>query len=223
MKNIEAHVGHLVQAFKEKFSRISHSNTSTNPNECMDTPLRNMQELPILKSVEEIENELEIEKKALLNNLEDEEPKVDELKVEINTFTFSMDLVTWGIEGDLQNSYILRRPLPTSSQAWIDINKGELTLLVGEEKEKFNLNQPLPLMEQEIKMYRKICSLLPSKGHMFEKSPLIKDVFALESHKGDYFEEIVVEPLATIKGDFQFLSPIQNLEENIIKLNGYEE
>ena len=69
----------------------------------MDTPLRNVQELPILKFVEESENEL----KALLNNLEDEEPIVDELKVEeesqvmaiekvlvkINTFTFPMDFM----------------------------------------------------------------------------------------------------------------------------------
>ena len=75
-------MGHLVQPFKENFSRISPSNTTTNPNECIDTPLSNVQELPLLKSVEEIENELEIENKALLNNLEDEEPKVDELKVE---------------------------------------------------------------------------------------------------------------------------------------------
>ena len=106
----------------------------------MDTPLSNVQELPILKSVEESKNELEIENKALLNNLEDEEPIVDKLKVEeesqvtgiekvlvkIDTFTFPMNFVTWGIEGDLQNSHILRRPLPSSSQAWIDINKGEL-------------------------------------------------------------------------------------------------
>ena len=106
----------------------------------MDTPLSNVQELPILKSVEESENELEIENKTLLNNLKDEEPTVDKLKVEeesqvmaiekvlvkIDKFTFPMDFVTWGIEGDLQNSHILRRPLPSSSQAWIDINKGEL-------------------------------------------------------------------------------------------------
>ena len=91
--------------------------------------LSNVKELPILKSVEEIKNALEIENKALLNNLEDEEPKVDELKVEeeskvmaienvlvkIDTLTFPLDLVTWGIERDLQNSYILRRPLPSSS------------------------------------------------------------------------------------------------------------
>ena len=71
LKNIEAQVGHLVQAFKEKFSRISPSNTSTNPNECMDSPLSNVKELPILKSMEEFKNEQDIGNKALLNNLED--------------------------------------------------------------------------------------------------------------------------------------------------------
>ena len=58
--------------------------------------------------MEDSENELEIENKALLNKLEDEEPIVDELKVEkesqvmviekvlvkIDTFTFPMDFVT---------------------------------------------------------------------------------------------------------------------------------
>ena len=192
----------------------------------MDTPLSNVHDFPILKSVEEGENELEIENKTLQNNLEDDEPLVDKLKFEeesqvraienvlvnIDTFTFPIDFVTWGIKGDLQNSHILRRPLPFSSQAWIDINKGELTLLMGEEKAKFNLNQQLPLTEQERTMCIKICSLLPSKEHMLEESPLFTDLLALASHKGDYFEEIMVEPLATIKGDFEFLSLIQNLE-----------
>ena len=137
-----------------------------------------------------------------LNNLEDEEPLVDKLKFEeesqvmaienilekIDTFTFPMDFVTWGIEVDLQNSHIQTRPLPSSSQAWIDVNKGELTLLVGEEKGKFNLNQPLPLIEQERTMCTKICSLLPSREYMFEESPFLIDVLASATHKGDYFE-----------------------------------
>ena len=77
--------------------------------------------------MEESQNELKIENKTLLKNLENEEPIVDKLKVEeesqvmaienvlvkIDTFTFPMDFVTWGIEGDLQNSHILRRPLVT--------------------------------------------------------------------------------------------------------------
>ena len=84
----------------------------------MDTPLSSVQKFPILKFVEEGENELEIKKKALLNNLENEKSLVDKLKfeeesqvmaienisVEIDTFTIPMNCVTWGIEGDLQNS-----------------------------------------------------------------------------------------------------------------------
>ena len=146
LKNIEAQIGHLVQAFKEKFFRASPSNTLPNINECMDTPLSSVQKFPILKFVEEGENELEIEKNALLNNLENENSLVNKLKfeeesqvmaienvlVKIDTFTFPMDFMAWGIKGDLKNLKILRRLLLSSSQAWIDINKGELTLLVGE-------------------------------------------------------------------------------------------
>ena len=65
---------------------------------------------------------------------------IENVLVKIDTFTFPMDFVAWGIKGDLKNLKILRRPLLSSSQAWIDINKGELTLLVGEEKAKFNLH-----------------------------------------------------------------------------------
>ena len=108
MKNVEAQIGHLVQAFKEKNFRTSPNNTLPNPNECMDTPLSSVQKFPILKFVEEGENELEIEKKTLPNNLENEKSLVDKLKseeesqvmdienilVKIDTFTFPMDFVT---------------------------------------------------------------------------------------------------------------------------------
>ena len=94
---------------------------------------------------------------------------------------------------------------------------------MGEEKAKFNLNQLLPLTEQERNMCINICSFLPLKGHMFEDSPLFIDVLAFASHKRDCFEEILAEPLVTIKGDYEFLSPIQTMEEIILELNGYEE
>ena len=164
LKNVEAQIGHLVQAFGEKFSRTSPSNTLPNPNECIYTSLSSVHKFSILKSMEEGEWLL-LDKRKFeeVNNLDDEESLLDKRKfeevsqvmaienilVKIDTFTFPMDFVTWGIEGDLQNSHILRTPLFSSSQAWIDINKEELTLLVGEEKAKFNLHQPLPLTEQE--------------------------------------------------------------------------
>ena len=94
---------------------------------------------------------------------------------------------------------------------------------MGEEKAKFNLHQLLPLTEQEKAMYKNFCSLLQSKGHMFEQSPLSINVFTSTSHRGECFEEIVAEPPAIIKGDFEFLSSLQSLKENILELNGYEE
>ena len=174
LKNVEAQIGHLIQAFKEKFSRTSPSNT-----------LSNVQKFPILKSVEEGENELEIKNKALLNNLDDEESLLDKLKfeevsqvmaienilVKIDTFTFPMDFVTWGIEGDLQNSHILRRPLLSSSQAWIDINKGDLTLLVGEEKAKFNLHQPLPRRSKKDPCAENSAACFNQKGTSLNNPP----------------------------------------------------
>ena len=106
LKNVEAQIGHLVQAFKEKISKTSPSNTLPNSNECIDTSLSSVQKFHILKYVEEGENELEIESKALINNLEDEESLLDKLKfeevsqvmaienilVKIDTFNFPMDL-----------------------------------------------------------------------------------------------------------------------------------
>ena len=94
---------------------------------------------------------------------------------------------------------------------------------MDEEKAKFNIHQPLPLTKQERAMCRKFYSLLQSKGYMFEQSPLSINEFTSTSHRGDNFEEIVAEPPAIIKGDFEFLSPLQSLKENILKLNGYEE
>ena len=93
---------------------------------------------------------------------------------------------------------------------------------MGEEKPKFNLHQPLPLTEQERAMCKKFYNLLQSKEHMFEQSPLSINVFTSTSHRGDCFEEIVAELPAIIKGDFEFLSPLQYLEEIILDLNGYE-
>ena len=48
-------------------------------------------------------------------------------------------------------------------------------------------------------------------------------MFASTSHKGDCFKEIGAEPPAKIKGDYEFLSPFQTMEEIILELNGYKE
>ena len=140
--------------------------------------------------MEEGENGLEIEKKTLLNNLENEKSSVDKLKFEEESQVMAIEKILVKID-------TFTFPM-----------KGELTLLVGEEKAKFNLNQPLPLTEKKRNMFTKICSLLPSKGYMFEESPFLIDVLASAVDEGDCFEEIVAEPFVTIKGDYEFLYPL---------------
>ena len=58
---------------------------------------------------------------------------------------------------------------------------------------------------------------------MFEQFPLSITVFASTLHRGDCFEEIVAESPTIINGDYEFLSPFQNMEEIILKMNGYKE
>ena len=50
--------------------------------------------------------------------------------VGIDKFNFPIDFVTLGMEEDQQVSSI-GRPSNTISQAWIDVEYGEMTLLVG--------------------------------------------------------------------------------------------
>ena len=71
----------------------------------MNTPLSKVQELPILKSVEESENELEIENKELLTNLEDKEPIVDELKVEEESQVMAVENVVVKIDTNLPHGF----------------------------------------------------------------------------------------------------------------------
>ena len=51
------------------------------------------------------------------------------------------------MEEDQQVSSI-GRPSIATSQAWIDVEHGEMTLLVDEEKAKFNLHQSIPLTDE---------------------------------------------------------------------------
>ena len=50
--------------------------------------------------------------------------------------------MTLGMEEDQQMSSI-GTPSKAISQAWIDVEHGEMTLLVGKEKVKFNLHQSI--------------------------------------------------------------------------------
>ena len=74
--------------------------------------------------------------------------KFENVLIEIDKFNLPINLVTLGREEDNQAS-TKGRPSNALSQAWIDIAYGEITLLVGKEKVKFNLQQSIQLTDEE--------------------------------------------------------------------------
>ena len=86
--------------------------------------------------------------------------------------------MTLGMEEDQQVSSI-GRPSNATSQAWIDLEHGEMTLLVGKEKVKFNLHQSIQLTNEEKNCcMRRESSLLPFEEQYLRsfKRTLLKDI-----------------------------------------------
>ena len=75
--------------------------------------------------------------------------------VEVEDFYFPIDSFNFGMEEDWKVS-VIERPSIATSQVWIDAEHGERTLLVGEEKMKFDLHQSIPLKDEERRVYIKI-------------------------------------------------------------------
>ena len=61
------------------------------------------------------------------------------------------------MEEDRKDSFI-ERPSITTSQVWINVKHGEMALLFGEEKMKFDLHQSIPLADEK----RKACTKIKS-------------------------------------------------------------
>ena len=117
------------------------------------------------------------------------------------------------MEDDQQASSIGRPPNATS-QAWIDIEHGEMTLLVGKEKMKFNLHQSIQLIDEE----KNCCIQIESSFIPFEEqAPKIFQEDILEGY------QLKTNSFPTKKLDFELLSPIPKLEDLILMSDEDEE
>ena len=68
---------------------------------------------------------------------------LEDVLVKVGKFIFPMDFVIMKMEEDTQVPLLLGRPFLEIGAALIDVQKGELTLRVGEEEVHFNLNKGL--------------------------------------------------------------------------------
>ena len=138
--------------------------------------------LDVYTLVGEKKNELTNEEELLVENRQVEEQHpwktIENILIRIHKFNFSIYFVTLGMEEDQQVSSI-RRPSNAPSQALIDIEHGEMTLLVGKEKLKLNLHQSRQLT---IKKRNVACglrvnfNLFMSLHLQYLKRKLLKDI-----------------------------------------------
>ena len=90
---------------------------------------------------------------------------IENVLVRVEKFNFPINFFTFSMEEDRKISSI-GRPSIAISQIWTDAKHGEMTLLVGKEKVKFNLHQNMPLTNKERHMCMRIkCSLPPFVEH----------------------------------------------------------
>ena len=97
---------------------------------------------------------------------------------------------------------------------WIDTENGEMTLLVGEEKMKFDLHKRNPLTDEELRACKKLeSSFLLIK----EQAPVILQEDTLEGYKCEA-NSFPIKELS-----FELTSPIPEVEEVIITIDENEE
>ena len=120
--------------------------------ECNNMLLRLKEENLNPAVVEEKKNEYANEVELIMEKRKSEEQhhqiKLQNVLVGIDKFNFPIDLVTLGREEDNQAS-AQGRPSHALSQAWIDTEYEEITLLVGKEKVKFTIHQSIQLTDDE--------------------------------------------------------------------------
>ena len=66
---------------------------------------------------------------------------LEDVLVKVGKFIFPVDFVIMKMEEDTQVPLLLGRPFLATRAALIDVQKGELTLRVGNEAMHFNLNR----------------------------------------------------------------------------------
>ena len=124
---------------------------------CDKMPLVLKGEFQDLSLVEK--NEYTIEEESSLKEMQVEKKHlefiIENVLVRVEDFNFPIDCLTFGMEKDQQVSF-KEKPSFATSQVCIDVEHGETTFLVGEEKVKFDLHQSILLMNEKMRACMKI-------------------------------------------------------------------
>ena len=86
---------------------------------------------------------------------------LEDVLVKVGKFIFLVDFVVIKMEEDTQVPLLLRRPFLATGAALIDVQKGELTLRVGDEAVQFNLHKILTQPDVDAETCMVVDSIYP--------------------------------------------------------------
>ena len=86
---------------------------------------------------------------------------LEDVLVKVGKFIFPVDFVVIKMEENTQVPLLLGRPFLATGAALIDVQKGELTLRLGDEAVQFNLHKSLTQLDVDAKTCMVVDSIYP--------------------------------------------------------------
>ena len=140
---------------------------------------------------------------------------LEDVLIKVGKFIFPVDFVVINIEEDKQVPLLLGRPFLATGAAFIDVEKEELTLRVGDEAVHFNLNHSLKQPE----LSDANCEILKTKIPI--NSELNNDCIFQNEMNFQYLEHLEIEFLDS---NVKLKKAVLNIEEdNTKKSNSCED
>ena len=130
--------------------------------------------------------------------------------IKVGKFIFLMDFIIMDMEEDTQVPFLWGRPFLATGAALIDVQKGVLTLRVGEEVVHFNLNKSLEQSNDENEECMTLDYCVPLSSELISDCTSLNSIN--ENHMNfQYFNDVCFEML---NSKFPYQETVMSLKAN---------
>ena len=133
---------------------------------------------------------------------------LEDVLIKVVKFIFPMDFIVMNMKDNTQVPLLLGRPFLATGATLIDVKKGELTLIVGEEAVHFKLNTSLKRSEFESPDCKTVETIVPISTEL---------IFFCNFHNSINKNEMNIQHLDDL--DCEFLHSRCELKETVFSMN----
>ena len=134
---------------------------------------------------------------------------IEDALIKVGKFIIPVDFVVIDTEEDKQVSLLLGRPFLATRPTLIDVKKGQLTLIVGDEKVHFNLNQSLKQLGFDNADRKNVEQVVPISPELIYDCKIQNSMNENEMN----FQYIEVLNVEYLNSSLEFKETILNLKE----------